>query len=73
MARQMHRDFYGRLEQLEARIAPLLAAEQKALSALHTAASESAKSSALAIYRRAVNATFRATDRRWKFLAKYQP
>jgi hypothetical protein len=73
MPRQTHGDFYNRLEQLEARIAPLLAEEQRALAALHTAALESAKRVALAKYRRAVNATFRATDRRWKFLAKYQP
>jgi hypothetical protein len=73
MPRQTHRDFYNRLEQLEARIAPLLAEEQRALAALRAAALDSAKRVALAKYRRAVNATYRATDRRWKFLEKYQP
>lgn len=60
MPRETHKDFYNRLE-------------QPALAALHTAALDSAKRVALVKYRRAVNATFRATDRRWKFLAKYQP
>ena len=73
MPRQQHRDFYNRLEQLEARIAPLLAEEQRALATLHSAAAERERRVALAKYRRAVNATFRVTDRRWKFLTKYQP
>jgi hypothetical protein len=73
MPRQTHRDFYNRLKQLEARVAPLLAKEQRALAALHSATAEPEKMVALAKYRRAVNATFKATDRRWKFLEKYQP
>jgi hypothetical protein len=73
MPRQTHKDFYKRLEQLETRIDPRLLEEQKARKELYAAGSGSTRTVALNKYRRAVNATFRATDRRRKFLEKYQP
>jgi hypothetical protein len=73
MPKRTHNDFYKRLEQLEARVSPHLVEQQRAFEAIYTATPESAKAVALNKYRRAVNATFRATDRLWKFLDKYQP